>query len=126
MRTKLSNPYSKEELMHLERLSRIRPLSTLKALIKSVEINNYRTTFAIVLLNSKGEFTEDDIHFINMDLDSAYYVSLSVKNLNDRLNGIPIFKITKDQAKELRAAELISGCLKTALTHLVNGLEDTE
>ena len=126
MRTKLSNPYSKEELMHLERFSRIRPLSTLKALIKSVEVNNYRTTFAIVLLNSKGEFTEDDIHFINMDLDSAYYVSLSVKNLDNRLNGIPLFKITKDQAKELRAAELISGCLKTALIHLVNGLEDSE
>lgn len=126
MHIRLSNRYSKEELMYLEMMSRIRPLSTLKSIIESVGVNNYTTTFAIVLLNSKGEFTEEDIHFINMDLDIAYYVPLNIKNLDNRIHGIPLFKITEDEAKELKAAELISGCLKTALIHLVNGLEETE
>lgn len=126
MHIKLSNRYSKEELMYLELLSRIRPLSTLKSLIDSVDVNNYRTTFAIVIMNSKGEFTEDDVHFINMDLEIAYYVPLNVNVLDTRLSGASLFKITEDQAKELRAAELISGCLKTALIHLLNGLEETE
>ena len=124
--TKLSNRYSKEELMHLEILSRIRPLSTLKSLIDSVEANKYSTTFAIALMNSKGEFTEDDVHFISMNSEIAFYSPLNARSLSTVLAGIHIFKITEDEAKELRAAELIAGCLKTALTHLVNGLEGTE
>lgn len=123
---RLSNRYSKEELMHLEILSRIRPLSTLKSLIDSVDVNNYRINFAIAIMDRAGEFTEDDVHFISMDSEIAYYVPLNTRGLSTELIGVNIFRITEDQAKELRAAELISGCLKTALMHLVNGLEETE
>lgn len=125
-RTSLSNRYSKEELMYLELMSRIRPLSTLKSLIDSVDVNKYSTTFAIALMNSKGEFTEDDVHFINMDSEIAYYIPLNTNSLTNMLTGVHIFKITETESKELRAAELISGCLRTALIHLVNGLEDSE
>lgn len=123
---RLSNRYSKEELLYLELMSRIRPLSTLKSLIDSVNLNTYRIAFAIALMNSKGEFTENDVHFISMNSEIAYYVPLDTRELSTELTGVNIFKITEDQAKELRAAELISGCLKTALIYLVNGLEDSE
>lgn len=126
MHTRLSNRYSKEELMYQEVMSRIRPLSTLRSLIDSVDVNKYSTTFAIALMNSKGEFTEDDVHFISMNSEIAFYSPLNARSLSTVLTGIHIFKITKDEAKELKAAELISGCLKTALIHLVNGLEETE
>lgn len=124
--TSLSNRYSKEELIHLEILSRLRPLSTLKAFIDSVDLNNYRITFAIALMGSKEEFTEDDVHLISMDSENAYYISLNPHSAANGLKGVNIFKITEDEAKELKAAELISGCLKTALIHLVNGLEDSK
>lgn len=123
---KLSNQYSKTELMHLEMISRLRPLSTLKSLIESIDVNNYRTTFAIALINSKGEMTEDNVHFISMDPEIAYYVPVNPHTLSNAIKGVYIFKITETEAKELRAAELVSGCLKTALIHLVNGLEDPE
>lgn len=123
---RLSNRYSKEELMYQEVMSRIRPLSTLRYLIDSVDVNTYRIAFAIALTNSRGEFTENDVHFISMDSEIAYYVPLDTRELATELKGVNIFKITEDQAKELRAAELISGCLKTALVHLVNGLEGSE
>lgn len=123
---RLSNRYSKEELMYLEMLSRIRPLSTLRSLIDSVDVNTYRVTFAIALMNSKGEFTKDDVHFISMDSEIAYYVPLDTRALSAESAGMSIFKITETEAKELRAAELISGCLRTALIRLVNGLEDSE
>ncbi|MBS7344263.1 MAG: hypothetical protein KIG60_01130 [Caryophanon sp.] len=123
---RLSNRYSKEELMHLEILSRLRPLSTLKSLIDSVEVNNYSATFAIAIMDSKGEFTEDDVHFISINPEIAYYIPLSTRSLDTNLKGMHIFKITETEVKELKAAELISGCLKAALIHLVNGLEDTE
>lgn len=124
--TKLSNRYSKEELMHLEVLSRIRPLSTLKSLLDSVDVNNYRTSFAIAVMDSKGEFTEDNVHFVSINSEIAYYTPVNTHSLAIAMKGVSIFKITEDEAKELRAAELISGCLKTALIHLVNGLEDPE
>lgn len=125
---RLSNRYSKEELMHLEILSRLRPLSTLRSLIDSVDVNTYKITFAIALVNFKGAFTEDDVHFISMDSESAYYVPLSTstRSLTRNLTGLLIFKITESEAKELKAAELVSGCLRTALIHLTNGLEDNE
>lgn len=126
MHIRLSNRYSKEELMYLELMSRIRPLSTLRSLIDSVDVNTYRITFAIAIMDRSGEFTEDDVHFINMDSEIAYYAPLTTRELYTELIGVNIFRITEDQAKELRAAELISGCLKTALIHLVNGLEETE
>ena len=124
--TRLSNRYSKEELMHLEILSRIRPLATLKSLLDSVDVNNYRTSFAIAVTDSKGEFTEDNVHFIRVTSEIAYYTPINNHSLADELTGVYIFKITEDEAKELRAAELVSGCLKTALIHLVNGLEEPE
>ena len=123
---RLSNRYSKEELMYLELVARIRPLSTLRSLIDSVDVNAYRISFAIALINSKGEFTKDDVHFISMDSEIAYYVPLDTRELSTELAGVNIFKFTETEAKELKAAELISGCLKTALIHLVNGLEETE
>lgn len=124
--TTLLNPYSKEELLYLDIISRIRPLSTLKSLIDSVNVNTYRITFAIALMNSKGEFTENDVHLISMDSETAYYVPLDARGVPTELTGVNIFKITEDQAKELKAAELVSGCLKTALTHLVGNLEESE
>lgn len=124
--TKLSNRYSKEELIQLEILSRLRPLSILKSLIDSVEVNNYSATFAIAIMDSKGEFTEDNVHFISINSEIAYYIPLNTRSLDTNLKGIYIFKITEDEVKELKAAELVSGCLKTALIHLVNGLEDAE
>lgn len=124
--TTLLNRYSKEEQMHLEITSRLRPLSTLKSLIAFVEVYKYSTTFAIAIMNHRGEFTEDDVHFINMDLEIAYYAPLHLTGLDNRINGIPLFKITEDEAKELKAAELLSGCLKTALIHLVDDLEESE
>lgn len=123
---RLSNRYSKEELMYLEMMSRIRPLSTLKSLIDSVDVNKYRINFAIAIMDRAGEFTEDDVRIISMDSEIAYYVPISTRGLTTELIGVSIFKITEIEAKELRAAELISGCLKTALIHLVNGLEETE
>ena len=124
--TRLSNRYSKEELIQLEILSRLRPLSILKSLIDSVEVNNYSATFAIAIMDSKGEFTEDNVHFISINPEIAYYIPLNTRSLDTNLKGIYIFKITETEVKELRAAELISGCLRTALIHLVNGLEDSE
>ena len=124
--TRLSNRYSKEELMYLELFSRIRPLSTLKAFIDSVDLNTHRITFAIALMDSKERFTEDDVHFISMDSENAYYVPLSLNSESNGLKGVHIFTITETKAKELKAVELLSGCLKTALIHLVNGLEDSE
>lgn len=124
--TTLLNPYSKEELLYLDIISRIRPLSTLKSLIDSVNVNTYRIAFAIALMNSKGEFTENDVHLISMDSETAYYVPLDARGVPTELTGVNIFKITEDQAKELKAAELVSGCLKTALTHLVGKLEESE
>lgn len=126
MHIRLSNRYSKEELMYQEVMSRIRPLSTLKSLIDSVDINNYSATFAIAVMDRTGEFTEEDVHFISLNSDIAYYIPLSARSLAAEVKGIHIFRITQDEAKELRAAELISGCLKTALIHLVNGLEEIE
>lgn len=124
--TTLLNPYSEAELMRLETLSRTRPLSTLKSLIDSVEINEYKTTFAIVVMNHRGEFTVDNLHFVNITSEGAHYMPLNTRHLTTEIAGVNIFKITEDQAKELRAAELVSGCLKTALIHLVNGLEESE
>ena len=124
--TKLLNAYSREKEIRLEILSRMRPLSTLKALIKSVEVNNYTCTFAIACMEDSGIFTEDNIHFINMDHESAAYVPLSVSRLHNGLAGIHIFKLNQPQVKELEAARLISGCLRAALIHLTNGLEDNE
>lgn len=123
---KLSNRYSKEELMYQEVMSRIRPLSTLKSLIDSVDVNKYSATFAIAIMDRAGEFTEEDVHFISLNSDIAYYIPLSTRSLSTSLAGVHIFRITEDQAKELKAAEIISGCLKTALIHLVNGLEVIE
>lgn len=124
--TSLSNRYSKEELMYQEIMSRLRPLSTLKSLIDSVDVNNYRATFAIALMDIKGEFTEDDVHFIRIDSEIAYYTPINARSLSTVLTGAHIFKITETEAKELKAAELLSGCLKTALIHLVSGLEDSK
>lgn len=126
MHIKLSNRYSKEELMYLEMMSRIRPLSTLRSLIDSVDVYKYRINFAIAIMDRAGEFTEDDVHFISMDSEVAYYAPINTRGLTTELIGVSIFKITETEAKELRAAELISGCLKTALIHLVNGLEESE
>ena len=112
--------------MHLEITSRLRPLSTLKSLITFVEVHKDSTTFAIAIMDSKGEFTEDDIHFISINPEIAHYIPLSTRSLDTNLKGVHIFKITEDKAKELKAAELLSGCLKTALIHLVDDLEESE
>ena len=124
--TTLLNPYSEDELTRLEAISRTRPLSTLKSLINSVEANDYRTSFAIAVMNHRGEFTVDSLQFINITAEGAHYIPLNTRYLATEIAGVYIFKITEDEAKALKAAELLSGCLKTALLHLVNGLEDCE
>ena len=124
--TTLLNPYSKDELTRLEALSRTRPLSALKLLIESVDEHKYMVIFAIILMNNKGEFTEDDFHLISMDSETAQYLPGGNLKLDIEIKGIHLYTITPDQAQALKAAELLSGCLKTALLHLVNGLEDCE
>lgn len=124
--TTLLNRYSKEEQMHLEMTSRLRPLSTLKSLIAFVEVYKYSTTFAIAIMNHRGEFTVDSLHFVSITSEGAHYIPLNTRYLATEIAGVHIFKITEDKAKELKAAELVSGCLKTALTHLVDNLEESE
>lgn len=124
--TTLLNPYSEDELIRLEAISRTRPLSTLKSLMDSVEANDYRTSFAIAVMNHRGEFTVDSLQFINLTAKGAHYIPLNTRYLATEIAGVYIFKITEDKAKGLKAAELLSGCLKTALLHLVNDLEESE
>lgn len=99
--TKLSNRYSKEELIQLEILSRLRPLSILKSLIDSVEVNNYSATFAIAIMGSKGEFTEDNVHFISINPEIAYYIPLNTRSLDTNLKGIYIY--SKSQKMKLKS-----------------------
>lgn len=124
--TRLSVAFSKEEEAHRNLLSRIRPLSALKLLIEFVDEHKYTVIFAIVLTNNKGEFTEDDVRFISMDSETAHYVPGGSLKQDIEIKGIHLYTITPDQAQELRAAKLLSGCLKTALVHLVNSLEVLE
>lgn len=120
-----SNRFSNDDY-YSEVLSRIRPLSTLKHLINSVEEHKYTSLFAIVLMDAKGVFTEDDVHFIKMDSETAHYTPISAVRLDNSLKGFLMIAVSQEEAKELKAAELMTGCLKSALIHLVNGLEELE
>ena len=124
--TRLSDAFSKEEEAHRKLLSRIRPLSALKLLIEFVDEHKYMVIFAIVLMNNKGEFTEDDVRFISMDSETADYLPGGNLKLDIEINGVHLYTITPDQAQELKAAKLLSGCLKTALVHLVDVSEVLE
>lgn len=120
-----SNRFSNDDYIS-EVLSRMRPLSTLKYLIDSVDKHNYTSLFAIVLTDAEGAFTEDDVHFIKMDPETAHYTPISAVRLDNSLKGFLLFAVSQEEAKDLKAAELMTGCLKSALIHLVNGLEELE
>lgn len=57
---------------------------------------------------------------------TAHYTPISAVRLDNSLKGFLLFSVSQEEAKELKAAELMTGCLKSALIHLVNGLEEHE